>query len=412
MPIKFLTSFRAASFVAALFAFLPGQTAAQPLLFCSVNSGVPPLARGEGNAEYASDVVLVCTGGDPLAPLLVNFQLFASVALTSNVTDPPAQETEALLLIDEPLPAALNNSNGYPYTGQVKGQPGVPAGDPGSGNVYQGVVASANAVAWLSVPFVPPGDSGQRIIRLTNIRVAASTVAASTAVPVEAYISVTSSTSIPVTNPQLVVAIVVPGMTVTSQINGNRASVSFREAFGTAFKKRIENTTSGPTSPAPQNVPGAIYNTESGFTPDFATLSAGDVGSANVGTRLVAVIANIPAGVTAMLAPNSVLSDTGSLVLRRVRPPYGAGYAGGMLAPASGYGGVGVNAGRATVLYEVLPVAPYQNVNGAVTLDQFTVITQSYPATPLAGATIVGKFAPIDVTQTASGPAPEPRFMK
>ena len=113
-----------------------------------------------------------------------------------------------------------------------------------------------------------------------------------------------------------------------------------------------------------------------------------------------------------MLAPNSVLSTGGSLVLRRVRPPYGAGYAGGTLAPASGYGGVAVSAGKATILYEVLPMAPYQGVNGATMLDEFTVNTQSYPATALSGVTIVGKFAPIDNTQTASEPAPEPRFKK
>lgn len=180
------------------------------------------------------------------------------------------------------------------------------------------------------------------------------------------------------------------------------------------MKKRIENTAGGPTSPARQNVPGAFYCTESGFTPDYSTVDPGDTGSANTGTRLVAAIANIPAGVTSLTVPNSVMSSAGGLVLRRVNPPFGSDLAGGTLARAAGTASVAVNPStrKAMILYEVLAAAPYAGANGCFVLDQFTIGAHAVPSMPLAGVTIQGLMAPLDATQSASGPAPEPRFQR
>ena len=65
----------------------------------------------------------------------MNLSVFLNTNITSNLTGPGLDETEALTLIDEPMPSpALNMSNGFAFVGQVKGTPGVTP----SGNVFTG----------------------------------------------------------------------------------------------------------------------------------------------------------------------------------------------------------------------------------------------------------------------------------
>ena len=128
---------------------------------------MPLVVRAEGRAELVSDIVLTCTGGNPTMAAPVNISIFLNTNITSNLTGPGPDETEALTLIDEPMPApALNMSNGFPFVGQVKGIPGVIP----SGNVFTGLrTASPNQVIFPGVPVVPPG-AGVRRFRITNLR--------------------------------------------------------------------------------------------------------------------------------------------------------------------------------------------------------------------------------------------------
>src|SRR4051794_17537776 len=80
-----------------------------PGIACTANAPVPPIVRAEGKAELVSDVVLTCTGGNPAAPVFLNFTLFLNTNVTSNLTGPGPNETEALLLIDEPKPSPATN---------------------------------------------------------------------------------------------------------------------------------------------------------------------------------------------------------------------------------------------------------------------------------------------------------------
>ena len=63
-----------------------------------------------------------------------------------------------------------------------------------------------------------------------------------------------------------------------------------------------------------------------------------------------------------------------------------------------GFGAVPVAAGSATILYEVVARSPYSGVNGCAVLDAFNLTVQPWPAGSLAGANVVGSFAPLDPT--------------
>ena len=394
--------------LASLLLLVQSGTAQVPSMTCVTNA-LPPVLRAEGKAELVADIVLTCTGGSPTASVLANFSLFLNTNVTSNLTGPGANETEALLLIDEPQPSpAANVSNGFFYAGQVKGTPLIPAGAAGSGNIYTGSRTGAvNLLAWTGIPIVPPGP-GTRRFRFTNVRVVAPPASATGVSGVYAFVAISGPASIAITNPTVLVGFPEQGLKFLSTIAGSQVKLQFNELFASAFHKRIENTSAGPTSPARQNVPGAIYCTESGFNPDFTTLTPGDTGSANTGTRFVAKLTGIPFGIAQILLPNSVPS--GQLTARLVNPPYGGSFDGGTLAPAAGTGSVAVALGAATVVYEVLAAAPYKGINGCAMLDAFSIVGQAWPPLPLLGTKVTGSFGPINPAIVISGPAPEPRF--
>jgi hypothetical protein len=87
----------------------------------------------------------------------------------------------------------------------------------------------------------------------------------------------------------------------------------FSELFGTAFKTRVNGGGVYPgqrhKQSAIQNIPGAIYYSESGFISNFSGSGGGPLtdtvggltfsaGLADYGTRLKAVFSNIPTGVS------------------------------------------------------------------------------------------------------------------
>ncbi len=243
------------------------------------------------------------------------------------------------------------------------------------------VSGQSNAVTWLGVPLDPPGTTTNRTLRITNIRADAHDANGSAAPGnfvasyITAQISINGNTSLSLNNPQQIVAFIGPGIVAgigatnfsflqCTAPGTPQPSFNWTEGFASSWKARniseILNQTVGTTSgngviltgvssywtydgfastgttfnpgDLNQNVPGAIYNTESGFTYPGAgaTLDSGSVdptptnppqgigtvpvtataaamtngtgianaGIANTGTRLQVQISNIPAGVT------------------------------------------------------------------------------------------------------------------
>jgi hypothetical protein len=344
--------------VLALFAGLAGAQG-NPLT-CVSNVTVTPALRGEGFTEQTGDIAISCTGGASPAPgttlPAVNITVFYNTTVTSRLlpissgtgVQGSSNTSEALLLINEPgsalgtpganLPQKLCTT---PLTGcvaTVSTGGAVPAGQAQAAdgtfasNLYQGVV-NANSVTFFGVPVLPPTTTGTSLVfRITNVRVNAQPLAggsASGASPVQASIVISGATSLPIQNPAPIVGFVSSGLTATagtaasgsnnlnqcnSQTKTAVALLTFTENFGTAFKTRVaaQSNTSYAGQAAPglngapnQNIPGAIYNSESNFV--FGPMAGGGTaGLADYGTRLKATFNNIPAGVRIFVSTSNV----------------------------------------------------------------------------------------------------------
>jgi len=352
-----------------------GGTNGGPLV-CTANVAVPPQLRLEGLTELIGDIVITCTGGSGLPVGSVIPTANITVSLGTQVTsrllgnNSVTNASEALLLIDEPGVTALPTpvvgfgpsapqslcptqtvgagpsgcveyvANGAAVNG---GFIPVASSSPTSAvptyNVFQGLV-NANQVTFQGIPILPPVSSGsQRVFRITNIRAAVNAIANGSingTQALNAFVSFSGSTSVPLNNPVLVAGFIQPGLSVSyrnannsggiaslgtafnqcqTTTTGSVAILQFNEQFGTAFKTRVQPTgaytgQSG-APPALQNVPGTIYNSESGFITSIPNLPA-NAGLADYGTRLKAVFTNIPVGVKVFVSVTNLASNTTS----------------------------------------------------------------------------------------------------
>jgi hypothetical protein len=388
-----MVDFRRMIPVLAVIAFLLGSAvtaSAQNAPFqCFANGGVSTPARSEGITELVGDMVLNCVGGIPTAPgqpiPAVNIQVFLNTSLTSRLltsstTLGPGAYSEALLLLDEPLPGAqfpcttastvcagygngLGTANPPSLVGYYgSGTPGVVTGCAfaatcagNNKNVFQAQQTASNSVTFLAVPIDPPGTSGSRVVRITNIRGNANALGVAgtnaTPTPIVETISPTPPQFFPVSNPSQTVAFIQRGLTfgaftsptsttvltaTLQQCDSGRSTVTtnarlgvlrYTENFATAFKKRFTGgstalPSNGPTASLQQNnLTVGTYNTESGFVSNqgfMATLPSGaqtgapanTAGFADWGTRVKAVFNNIPNGVSLFVDTDGVWTGT------------------------------------------------------------------------------------------------------
>ncbi|MBZ5623571.1 MAG: hypothetical protein LAQ69_33335 [Acidobacteriia bacterium] len=304
-----------------------------------------------------------------------------TVSLATNVTSRiigfgGVNASEALLMIDEPGSGILGplatfgpnapqttcvtplgaGPNGCPEVFQiVNGLPVAVPASPGQ-NVFPGSTAAnmfigtvnANQVTFFGVPILPPVSAGtSRVFRITNVRANVSGLGSAGlagTTQLVASISISGATSLPVNNPVQIAGFVQAGLSVgynsatggnlssggtafnqcNTQTTSGVATLHFTENFGTAFKTRVAPTAafgSGQAGIFPnnfQNIPGFIYNSESGFITNFATGqgSTGGVfngfalpGLADYGTRLKAVFNSVPAGVRLFVSVTNLANN-------------------------------------------------------------------------------------------------------
>jgi len=417
---------------------------------CAANAAVPPTMRAEGLTELIGDIVLNCSGGVPTAVgtniPTANVTVFLPNAVTSRVTS--GTLVDALLLVDEPS-AANQKVCPFPTNPIPIGATADPSsncldtGDGGASfatngdyNVYQGILTGPNAVTFLGVPVDPPATSGAptRVYRITNIRTNASAYAttASGVTQVTAFVSISSSTSVPITNAQPTVGFIAPGLVYGTNkgipvtagsttgflqcetYTAIPSTVTFTEGFATSFKIRDAGAYSNANL---QTVPGAIYNTESGLVVPETPGGSTYFGLADLGTRLKITFSNLPHGIQ-LWVPTSI-TDTvgGNIVLvsgNNASAGYddvadGAGFGGptaltstadnGLYQLTINYASAAVNTGSAAAVYEVA-------VANASAVDSFPVpITVSFTGAPgvpgspdITGsspqAAVAGGFAP------------------
>jgi hypothetical protein len=386
-----MAAFRRCILALALLAVFAGLASAQSIvpMVCTATP-FPNAMRAEGKNELIGDLVISCTGGNPLtngsvAPR-VDFTVTLPQAVTSRLASTPTTTpvaSDALLLIDDPNPAAPAiagaiagfGSNAVPFacisTGTTAAAiqvdcPTFVESDAGTGivyssatavnlpvasanNIYQGQVLG-NTVKFVGVPVVVPGNTSgvARTFRITNVRMNATAATAGQQAISVAITSTSGQTGNPAglfgssasiaTNLGNVAAglsatgtkwtAATPGLTTCAAITAQYAgTVSFAEAFGSAFKVRqtpaaAANSGQDPTL-TPNTTPQA-FQTESGYIPTGGTGLPGQValaalaiggkpaGLADFGTRLKAVFTNIPSGARVFVSFGNVERQTSS----------------------------------------------------------------------------------------------------
>lgn len=435
-----MVTFRKSLLLMAILGVLASVASAQvgqtPAFQCVANAGVPPLVRAEGLAELVGDVVLNCTGGTPTQLAVevpkVNIRVFLNTNVTSRLLD--GSWNEALLMIDEPTPAEqllCTASDGCSILG-VGQEPGVDYAT--TYNMWQGrfvtgnTVSEGNTVEWLGVPVDPPGTQATRIIRITNIRAnAAQKGVGGGLIPSQLiiFISATGTTSIPINNPQQIVAFVQDGLTFSAGSDDylqceepeGKIGLTFTERFATAFKRRnVATDANGAGTVAAQNGPGVIYNTETGFyNPALDnTHGASKAGLASQGTRLVARFKNIPSGVEIWVSNRDITGPgTGQngAVLVSSADSNGKGGTAGAYPGTVGYVKLSVSGGAATATWEVLVDNPLSNddVDVDFFIDYTPNTTAGVPA--LGTAAVAGSYGPLSDLIAAVSDDLQPRFI-
>jgi len=454
---------------------------------CSVNTSSTPTLRSEGITEQVGDIVIICSGGTILTPGTLAPAVNITVSLTSQVTSRLLNSgavSEALLLVDDPNTAGITppllpnfgpgatfipcptpfasgaNANGCAGPAAVNQtrvanidgfQVGVqddtttPAW-----NTFQGVV-SGNQVTFYGVPVVPPGTTSNRTFRITNIRVNASGIgggSASGSLPVQASILTSNPSALPITNPTPIVGFVQQSLSTsvgtpttspqctsqplpTGTSSMTATTLTFKELFASAFKTRVDPNAPGQTGTPTkgqgqnpvQNIPGTIYNSESGFTPyptatgtAYVAPTGTTVGIADFGTRFTAVFNNVPAGVRLFVSAAQISGSSATATAEAVSGEAVPDSASGIPA-APGFGTTG--------LVEITPssgttaTATWESItNSPTALDTYVFgVYIAYTASPGTNSPAPGtstvnlRYGPASTVTTASASAPEPRFI-
>ena len=211
--------------IAALGIFVLSLTVSGQSLQCITVPGATPLLRAEGTTERVGDLIIQCSGGVPtpaggVVPQ-VDIQIYVNANVTSRLLADPL--AEALLLIDDPpagaqagcLPAP--SATACQVTG-VGGANGVSFGTGAAPNVYQGRLSGVNSIIWRGIPVDPPGANNFRTLRITNVRVNASSLPVSggnTPTVVQEFLVATPPQVLPFANPQITVGLITPGLAFT-----------------------------------------------------------------------------------------------------------------------------------------------------------------------------------------------------
>jgi hypothetical protein len=368
-----------------------------------------------------------------------------------------------------------------------------------------------NAISWLGVPLDPPGSTTNRTIRITNIRADAHTLGVSAPGnfflnSVVMQISINGNTSLSINNPTQTVAFVglslitsisktnfnflqcvnenftlVPPIgtltgtfpTTGGQTTGSSPNFTFSEGFGSAWKAKniamvlsptvsggngqvvaaasywsYDQTTVNYPKDVNQNVPGAIYNTESGFMypGSSATLDSGpladpapnppfglgtvavtanslalhnstdidDAGIANQGTRLQIQISNVPAGAF-VLVPDAIWLKNGTSSFSGIAMLVNTDSAGsGTYSPvytgtsaATAVGTFGALASSGMAVYEVIDSDPFSIETATITaVVVYSSNLNLNQPNPITTAQVFGGYAPFYSSAAAHEPQP------
>ena len=451
----------------ALILVLSSAAFAQVPLSCVAQAAGTPSIRSSGVTELVGDVIIRCTGGTSTpagqAVPQTNFQVFTQPAIniTSRILgDTGGNWTEALMFIDEPLPAnqALCGSANQPeFSSTVPGVCSIVAptniglgtydGGLSRPNAWQGRLIGDKSLIWQGIPFDPPGTGPERRIRITNVRVNVSDLGVTGPVAIGLLVSTSPSgignpISVPITNPNPTVAIAQPDLDFgfddadflqcesenKDTVDDNdppssHGSITFEEKFPTVFRRKRPYDSTTAADKINNDILGTIFDTESGFyktSPQNASNwglpsgrgSATAFGLADTATRLGLRFTGIPAGVELWLDTTGAITGgltgtSGRLDLVNTN----------VVETAGTWSRLDVVGGTAQATYEVagsttLPGGPDTNAFEE-TVIRWAAAFKAQTQNNLPGlgtATIQGSLAPISSAATASKTSNIPRF--
>ncbi len=307
---------------------------------CTPSEPFAPVVRMEGVTELVGDVVLTCNGGTPtpsgqLVPY-TTITLTFNAPVTSRITSNGA--SEALLVIDEPTssenPSAAQSACATPLDGcSLAGNGGnnLYNGSPGHPNIFQAQQVSSSELAWYNVPLDPPPANAALILRFTNLRVNANSVAIANLLQpfnIQATIAITGPLQIGLAAPTQTLATAQQGLTTTVQSTTLQqcgqsplsvyagspatASVTFTEGFPGAFKNNTSGSLEGQTLAQWISEQGV---TESGFIPMASAGLPAQVGAAQSGTAFAIAFQNLPSQIqTSTAGTENIVDSNGSVV--------------------------------------------------------------------------------------------------
>lgn len=359
----------------------PPGTPVQPK--CTVESGLPALARGTGVTERLADLVLNC---DPAAPAASDVRVTLNTPVTSRPND-------VLLLLNEPQP--FEQSFGS--------------------NVFRATRLSDTQFAFSGVPLPA---SRNNILRITNIFADASRLPIGQNAPGQVLARVRMS-PVSINTGDQTLALIQPGYSFSllgagdavapGLASAGNGKLRFTEATANSFKIRNRGTTwQQPGNLLDQSIPGAIYNAETGFyNPGLPADGGIAMGLASQGTRLVARFTNIPAGTAISVAVNETGAAPGSPKAQLVQTDgNGAGAYQALSGTGSpAYQSIPVTNGVAVAVWEYVDSSGL-GVFAKETLDFGFQITGSVPS----NAAVEGFLGPLSTTNVADAAAPLPRF--
>ena len=411
--------------------------AGQPSYNCTVAADPARTLRAEGQSELVADIVLACSGssvGGVMGDVLVTLSSNTTVTNHALSTDASQATTDALLL-------NVDNANAsWSLSGAAR-------------NAWRGVIAGPRAIRFLSVLLAPETGAFAHTFRITNVRVDASHVGATsngtTAAPV---VSASVVIQPPLAAPASGAPFVVPAptldlasvpATVSSGIYtilpsssfsaGSLASLTsggpggsslwqltFTEQQEYAFRPALA------TGQAPSSTPGAQYVAESGFVngsafgteTGYSNNGRWTAANAAMGTRLMATLANVPCSVS-LYAPVAateggaaqlVSADgTGSfgfpvVSTATVNGATADGYQLLTLTPSNGATAC-TGTGSATVTWEVTSA-----LAGSPSALMFELYVYNPSNASLSAVTYTGGPAPQVTLSATSTTAPVPRF--
>jgi uncharacterized protein (TIGR03437 family) len=370
------------------------------------------MVRAEGATELVADITVTCTGGPPQTPgtavPTANFTLTAGAPISNRIVSSP-DISDAMLFIDPgvspPNPCRDYTVGAAPGGRCVQyalaGPDGAPiaSSSPSAAtppiNVFFGQV-SGNQVVFHGVPILPPVagiTDALRIFRFTNLRqnVAGILGGAFGNTQLLAAVSVNGA-AVPIPNPVQITAFFQSGL-ATSVRNG-RNTAPLDDTAGATLD-----------SNAPSLAPIATLQFTERFASAFRT-RAGESGAvvegtgmADFGTRLKAVIRNVPPGVR--LWAGLANADSSAVLVTGEADPY----VNGAVPKATGSNGMAELAianGTATAVWEVLQSDP-------TTIETFQFGIWAASSSAQAGTAAVSLSLAPTVTKTAA-PLTVPHF--